>query len=411
MSRFYYKAKSSPVDIKSGIVEALTVEEAVQKVLLMGLAPVEVLADEGRVDMARPVDMAATMTPLGSRVPLKVLCDFTRQLFDLVDSGIPILRSLEILERSQANVVLKEIIVELRFSLQSGESLSAAMSKHPQTFPVFYVHMIRSGESSGRLPEVLGRLTAFIEKDLGLRSKIMGSLLYPGIVFAVGVLTFFVLLTFVMPRLSGLFEDFDAALPLPTQIVMGASAFMSRFWWLVLIVAAGLVVMFRRYIKTVEGRRMIDLVILRIPLVKDFIRQTEMTRVARTLGTLLEGGVPITVALEAVVDMSDNCVIKEELFNVARDVRGGSSLTEGLKKTGSFWSESAVSMIAVGEETGKLEKGLFKLTASLERETEETAAVFVTVLGPLALFLVVGTIGLMIVAMLLPLFQMNMLVN
>jgi type II secretory pathway component PulF len=413
MPRFRFKSKKDPVSIKSGVVEAATLPEAIEKVVAQGYTPLEVVPEDDALAQRLPgAARAGLMAGFGRRtVPLKVLGDFTRHLFDLADSGVPILRSLEILAQSTTHPALKAILLEMRVNIQAGESLSTAMARNPSVFPVYYIHMVRSGEASGQLPEIFGRLTQFIEKDLALRSKVMGSLMYPGMVFGVGVLTFFVLLTFVMPRLMALFEDFDSALPLPTQIVIGLSHFMGSFWWLVLVAAVVAWFLLARYAATASGRRVIDGAVLQAPVLRDFLRNTEMTRIVRTLGTLLEGGVPIAVALEAVVELTHNTLIKEELMSVARDVRGGSSLTHALKKAGAVWSESAVSMIAIGEETGKLEKGLFKLAASLERSTEESAAVFVTVLGPLALFFVVGSVGSMIVAMLLPLFQMNMLIN
>jgi type II secretory pathway component PulF len=409
MPRFSYKAKISSGEAITGIIEAANVEEGVRKIIAQGHSPMQIVPYEGY--QAPGTQAVAPPVFKGSTIPLKMLGGFTRQLFDLIDSGVSILRSLEILGRSCSHPGLKGVIAQMRLSVQSGESLSVAMGRFPSVFPVYYMHMVRSGEASGQLPEVLRRLTGFIDKDITLRAKVMGSLMYPAIVFGVGVMTFIVLLTFVMPRLTVLFEDFDTALPLATQIVISASQFMGHYGWIVLggVVLAGYYLV--RYTAAGLGREMLDTLILRTPILKDFVRNTEMTRVARTLGTLLEGGVPVAVALDAVVELTENVVIRKELAVVAREVRGGASMTRGLRKADAYWSEAAVSMISVGEETGSVEKSLFKLAGTMERETEETAAVFVTVLGPLALFFVVGVIGSMIVAMLLPLFQMNMMVN
>jgi type II secretory pathway component PulF len=405
MPRFFYRAKISPSETASGILEAATADEAVRKIMDLGQIPLNVSLDEGE---AGPAQEGAVLRPFfAPGVSLKLLADFTRQLFDLVDAGVPILRSLEILGKSLSNAVLKKAAFGMQALLKDGSSLSSAMARFPEVFPAYYVHMVRSGESSGHLPEVLSRLAASLEKDAALRSRVAASLMYPGIVFGVGVLTFFVLLTFVMPKLSALFEDFDAALPVPTQIVMALSHWMAGYWWLVAAGAFLLGAAAVRYASTESGREAFDRGLLRVPLLGDFIRKSEAARLARTLATLLEGGVPVASAIEAVAAVTGNTVIRGEIRQTAAAVKSGESLTRALDNSRACWSETAVSMISVGEETGRLEKGLYKLGASLERETEEAAGIFVTVLGPLVLLLVVGAIGAMVVCMLLPLFQMN----
>jgi len=253
-------------------------------------------------------------------------------------------------------------------------------------------------------------LAQFLESDMQMQSKAKSSLLYPAIIFLVGLLTLFVLLSFVLPRLTLMFEDFDAQLPLPTRIVVGISQIFAQFWWLMAAVITGAVFWIRSYIKTEKGKATIDEVSLKIPLLKSFIENTQLSRFSRTLGMLLESGVPIVTALESVTLVVDNYALQEEVRKMALSVKSGMSLTQAIKASALF-PEMAVDLIAVGQESGKLEKGLYKLAANCERSSQELAQAFVTILGPAVLVVVVGLVGFMIVAMLLPMFQMNMIIN
>jgi len=260
------------------------------------------------------------------------------------------------------------------------------------------------------LPLVLNRLAQFLETDMQMQSKAKSSLLYPAIIFVVGLLGLFVLLSFVLPRMTLMFEDFDAQLPLATRIVVAISQIFEHFWWLMAAVIAGAVFWTRSYLNTATGKAAIDGFALKVPLLKSFIENTQLCRFARTLGMLLESGVPIVTALESVTLVVDNIALQEEVKKMALRVKSGMSLTQAIKAS-SLFPEMAVDLIAVGQESGKLEKGLYKLATNCERSSQDLAQVFVTILGPAVLVLVVGVVGFMIVAMLLPMFQMNMIIN
>ena len=405
MPQFLYKAKSGPQDVTSGIIEADSLADAVTRLTNAGKMPLDV-----KLYYKIVLPSNDKNTPSGTKVSQAALFQFTRQLADLLEAGIPLARCMELLSRQRQFPLMVEIIESMTGLLQQGGSLSLALAKYPKIFPPLYIHTVKAAESSGQLPLVLNRLAQFLEADLQMQSKVKSSLLYPAIIFLVGLLTLFVLLSFVLPRLTLMFEDFDAELPLATRIVVAVSQVFASFWWLMAILITGAVFWIRSYLNTENGKDWIDGVSLKIPLLRSFIENTQLSRFARTLGMLLESGVPIVTALESVTMVVDNNALQAEVKKITIKVKSGMSLTQAIKASALF-PEMAVDLIAVGQESGKLEKGLYKLAANCERSSQELAQAFVTILGPAVLVAVVGVVGFMIVAMLLPMFQMNMIIN
>ena len=405
MPQFLYKAKSGPKDVTSGIIEADTITDAVTKLTNAGKIP---------IDIKLYVKITLSANKEGkdsdSTISQAALFQFTRQLADLLEAGIPLARCMEILSHQHQFPLMVKIIESMTGVLQQGGSLSLALAKYPKIFPPLYIHTVKAAEASGQLPLVLNRLAQFLEADMQMQSKVKSSLLYPAIIFFVGLLTLFVLLSFVLPRLTMMFEDFDAQLPLATRIVVAVSQLFAQFWWLMAAVITGAVLGVRSYLKSDKGKATLDRMVLRIPLLKTFIENTQLSRFSRTLGMLLESGVPIVTALESVILVVDNSALQEEIKKMALKVKSGMSLTQAIKASALF-PEMAVDLIAVGQESGKLEKGLYKLADNCERSSQDMAQIFVTVLGPAVLVVVVGMVGFMIVAMLLPMFQMNTIIN
>ena len=285
-----------------------------------------------------------------------------------------------------------------------------ALAQHPSVFKPLYVNTVKAAEVSGQLPLVLDRLAHFLDQDMQMRAKVKSSLMYPSIIFIVGIVTIFVLMTFVLPRLTIMFDDFDAQLPFLTQVVIGLSNVFAKAWWIFLGAGAGISFGIWRFLRTNQGRAWRDKMCSCVPLLKTFIEDTQVSRFARTLGMLLESGVPVVAALESVADVLDNAVMRAEVKEMTTKVRGGASLTQAIKASSSF-PELAFDLIAVGEESGRLEKGLYKLAEGCERASQETAQIFLTILGPAVLIVVVGIVGFLIVAILLPMLQMNLIVK
>ena len=409
--KFSYKAKQGPSKIIDGIVDADNPDSAIKKIIEQGFTPIDV--SEYRHNTKTTAKKSKTSSPLFSfkqRIKSDDLVGFTRQINDLVDASVPMLRSLQIVLNQTTNTVLREIVENLYKIVQDGGAFSDALAQYPRVFSPLYISMVRTGEVGGNLEKVLNRLADHLEKEQETKSKIQASLAYPAFILVVGILSIFVMLTFVIPQLTVMFEDLDQALPWPTIFLINVSAIFSRFWWAMIAVVVAVVFYLKRWLATDQGRRKMDAFQLKMPLLGEFIQVVEVGGFARTLGTLIESGVNITVALKAVCTTINNSVLKDELEVVSDEVTNGSSLKNALKKS-SFFPEMTINMIAVGEETGRLDKGLFKISDTFERRSDQTVKTIISLLGPIVLVFIVTLVGFVVVAMMLPIFQMNLLIQ
>ena len=408
MPTFAYKAKEGPHKIIDGMVEAATIDAAISKILEQGLAPIDVVPVEKKEKKAVILKPLQTAWRLAARVGLNDVVLFTRQMGDLVEAAVPILRALNVVAGQTKNEYFRAMIEEMRQFVKDGGSLSDALSRYPKVFDTIYVNMVRSGEVSGQLEKMFQRLAAYLEKKQETIGKVRSSLAYPLLIIIVGLLTFFVLLTFVIPKLTEMFEDFDQALPWPTLVLIHLSSFLSSFWWLIAALLGFGIFYLNKWFQTKEGRWWLDSNLLRLPLLGSFLKIIEISQFARTLGTLLESGVTITMALETVWATVKNKVMQKHLKVVAEDVTKGSSLRAALERT-TFFPEMAVNMIAVGEETGRLERSLYKVAETYERQADQTAKTLLSLLGPIILVVVVSGVAFIAIALLLPIFKMNTL--
>ncbi|MDO8580574.1 MAG: type II secretion system F family protein, partial [Candidatus Omnitrophota bacterium] len=340
----------------------------------------------------------------------KDLVIFTRQLTDLVEASVPILRSLKIISEQTESPLLKTIVEDMHQLVKDGGSFSDALAKYPEIFSRLYVSLVRTGELSGRLEEVLVRLASYLEKEQATLNKVTSSLVYPLFILGVGIISVFVLLTFVVPRITVMFADLDQALPLPTLILVSLSNVLAKYWWLVVLLVGILVMYTRSWLLTAQGRRKFDTWRLKLPYIGEFLRVVEVGRFARTLGTLVESGVPIASALTSVATTLDNVNFREEIERMTEEVKQGGSLRTSLKKS-QFFPDMAVNMISVGEETGRLERGLYKIADIFERQADQTVKTIVALLGPVVLVFIILVIGSMVVALMLPIFKMNLLIQ
>lgn len=409
MPNFTYKARSALGEQVSGVIAANNCEEAVQTLIQQGYTPIEVTAEDTQ-EKKSPEKHSHSFFHFFHRIKSAEVNLFTRHLCDLVAAGVPLLRAFKILVDQTQNPHFKKIIAGMCSFIQNGGTLSDALAEHPQIFSKLYINMVKAGEVSGDLETVLSRLAEFSEKDQATRSKLILSLLYPMLVIVLGGGIVVVLLTFVIPRLTVMFDDLGAALPLPTVILINMSDFLAHFWWVILIILMLGLLYFKRMHESQEGRIWFDSFKMKVPFMGNFIRDVEISRFSRTLGTLLDNGVTIISALDTVWGVMDNEIFKKEITKVCEDVTNGSSLTMALKE-GHFLPSMALSIIAVGEEAGRLEKGLYKLADSYERQAEEMSQKMVSLLGPIALIIVVMIVGFIVLAMLLPIFQTNLIIQ
>lgn len=408
MPQFQYSAKEGPNKVVHNVITADSYDSAVKKIMQLGFVPLEVKAATAETIQ---IKRKTAENPLifFTRIRLVDLTVLTRQMSDLIEASVPILRTLQLVTNQTQNLRLKKIIEEITNSVRDGLSFSAALSRYPDIFSPLYINMVKTGEVSGKLNVVMNRLADYLEKERETRGKIAASLAYPMLIMGVGVITVFILLTFVIPKLSIMFDEMDQQLPLITILLVNISRLFAKFWWLIVLAVAGVSVYFNRYIHTAMGKDRWDRLLLSMPYLKDFLQTVEVARFSRTLGTLIDNGVPITLALHSVMHTVDNLVFKEEIKKIVEEVTNGRSLKLALKNS-RFFPERVVNMISVGEETGQLSKGLNKVADTFEREADQIVKMIVSLLGPIVLVVIVSLIGCVVIALLLPILQMNTIV-
>jgi len=405
MARFIYKAKRGPAEVKEGKIEAENQNQAAAKLSSMGLFVLSV--EEETVAF---IKRSKGRFLFFKSIPLRDLGNFTRQLSNLLDSGLTMLNGLSVLMDQSENPHLRHTIGLIRDDVKGGATFSAALAKYPKVFSVLYVSMVASGEISGSLEEVLRRLSDFMEKDEESTSKVRASMAYPALMAFVGFITIFVLLSFVAPRLTAIFIDLGQALPLPTKILIGVSSLFARFWALIIIAIIIAITVFKRWLKTVSGKTVFDTIKLKIPLIGSFIQKVEIARFGRTLGTLIENGVPIIRALSVAAGTLGNTLIRQDIEGARKGIVEGASLSESIKKS-KYFPAMVTNMIAVGEESGTLERSLFKIADAYDTEIERTIKTITSLLEPGLILFMGMVVGFIVIAMLLPIFHLNLMIR
>ena len=333
---------------------------------------------------------------------------FSRQLSNLVKGGLPLLRSFNALIDHTENLRLQQVLIDVRDNIHSGSSLWEAMAKHGRTFPAFYVNMIRAGEASGELPAILQWLADLLETDQQKRTQIRSALAYPKLLLGVGAAAVFFLVTFLIPRFVSLFEELGQSLPLATVAVLTVSGFLGRWWWLLLLALTTFWGAGRLWTSTQRGRLACDSFRLRIPVFSRLTMKIAVARFARILSILLRGGVPILTALDVVRDVIGNERLAQDVDAARVRVREGASLAEHFRDSGLF-PKLLTNMIAVGEESAELESALMTVAETYDVEVDSSVKALISVLEPTIIIFLAIVFGFIIVSMLLPVFQMNLL--
>ena len=331
---------------------------------------------------------------------------FTQDLAALLSAGLPLDRALEILIEANSNTPFGETISDILHSVQKGHYLSDALSQHPHIFNHFYTNMVKAGEAGGVLDDVLERLGSFLESSQELKDYIKSALLYPSFLLGVGTLSIVVLLTFVIPKFSLIFNDMGRSIPLATQLLLSFSTVLKNWWWLIAAVLAVIFFLFKRYTETESGRYLYDTWKLRMPVLGDLIRKIETARFSRTLGTLVHSGVPILQALELVKDIISNKVIADSLDTVHSRVKEGEKLAGPLSAVGIF-PPMAIQMITVGEETGRLNVMLLRVADNYEKVVRNLIKKCITMIEPVMILSMGILIGFIVITMLMAIFSMN----
>ena len=412
MSKYFYKARNNSQELIEGTIEADHLDQAIGKIVSAGLFPfcVEALKEAGQAGSATMLRFFASlrMTNMKNRIiPRRQIMTFTQQLSDLTGSGVSLVAALYIASSQTQHHRFKRIIEEIRVFIEDGGNFADSLSRHPEVFSDIYVNLVKSGEVSGKLSEILNRLADLTQKEFETRAQMTASLVYPLLIFVVGAGTIFILLTFVIPQLTVIFDEANESLPLITRVLIVISDFFSRFWWLVLGLIFLIVQSIAKFQNSPEGKLRLDALRLRLPLAGNFIKQIEWGRFLRTLSTLLESGIALDQALRSAQAVLSNEVLKHEVSRIIRELTDGSSLTGALKDS-VYFPPSIVGVVAVGEAAGTLDQGLHKLADSYERDIQQKMKTLTSLLEPVLILIMGSLVGFIVMAMLLPIFQINM---
>lgn len=342
----------------------------------------------------------------GQRIKKKDVLIFTSQLATLTSSGVPLDRSLTILTELTENKKLSQIIADVQKSVHGGSHFTDALARHPRVFTKLYLSMVKAGESGGVLENVLIRLADFLESSQDFKDSVTSALIYPVLLTLVGGGAVIVLLTFVVPKFTQIFADMGQTLPLPTRFLLGLSTILLHYWWLVVALTLGVVFSIRYYINTADGKWFWDSLKLRLPIWKDLTQKIEVSRFSRTLGTLVQSGVPILQSLAIVKDVIGNSVLAKAIREIQGKIKEGEKISGPLRQSHLF-PPMAIHMIDVGEETGQLESMLFKVADAYDVETRTSVKRMVALLEP-ALILFMGVVvGFIVISMLMAIFGIN----
>ncbi len=428
MPPFIYKAKKGPKEVVDGVIEAASQDEAVEKLAGLGLLPIrleestkgdaEVLAKRSQKAADRtPAPSATTATsvprakrPLFSRVRSQEITLFGRQLATLIKAGVPILQSLWIISEQSTNPRFKALLSQTHEEVKNGSPLSATLSQYPRYFSPMYIAMIRTGEDSGTLQEALLRISDYRQKQEEIFSHVRTAMAYPLLMLLTGIGTIVFMLTFVIPKLTKLFSTMGGNLPLPTKILMSISRIFQNPWfWIVFALAlVGLVLVVK--LRREKMKLLWSHVSLRLPVVRGFILKVELARFSRTLELLIKSGLPILRAIEITTPVLNNAVLRAQFVKTHDDLAGGGSLGESLKQSGRL-PLFMTNLVFVGEQSGHLDEALGEIANYYERETSEAIKVMTALLEPLMILVMGLVVGFIVIAMLLPMFELNMMVK
>ncbi len=395
MPAFVWKGKTRDGKAVSGERQAEN-KEAVMALLRRDQILVSSVKEKGK-ELALP--------KFGGGVPAKDLAIFVRQFSVMIDAGLPLVQCLEILGSQQENKTFAKILQQTRMDVEGGASLADAMRKHPKAFDDLFVNMIAAGEAGGILDTILKRLATYIEKAVKLKGQVKGAMVYPIAVISIAGIVIAVILWKVIPTFAAMFEGLGAQLPLPTRIVIALSNWFVRLLPFMVVFAIAFVFLFKRYYATHGGRRMVDKMVLKLPIMGILMQKIAVARFCRTLATLMASGVPILDGLEITARTAGNAIIEDAIMAVRKGVESGLTVAQPLKESGVF-PPMVVQMIGVGEQTGALDAMLSKIADFYEEEVDQAVSNLLTLMEPVMIAFLGLTVGGIVVSMYLPLFDL-----
>ncbi len=400
MANFRYKARDRQGRAVSGVLEAPSERGASEELAKQGFIPITV----ERSSSSAGTDFSVARL-FGPEVKLQERNIFTRQLWTLQKAGVPLVNSLNSLREQTKSKAFKRILAQLVRDLESGDAFSTTLSRHPETFDLLFVNMVRAGEASGKLDEVLYHLAEMGEFEAETRERVKTATRYPMITFASLIIAFFGMVTFVIPRFSGLYTQFSSDLPLPTRILLGINHAIRHEWILLILGTAAAVFAFRYLVNTPAGRYRWDYVTLKVPVFGPLMFNIMMSRFTRVLGELLASGVPIMQSLQLVADTVRNSVIRKAVIGIQESVNEGRGMSDPMRRCGLF-TPMVYQMVAVGEQSGKTEELLRYVADYYQEQARYMMKNLTTLIEPMLIFVIGGLVTLLALGVFLPLWNM-----
>lgn len=409
MPVYEYRALDIRGKSLKGIIDAESVFAARQRLRETNIFPVNL--NETSVEEKNKAPTDRSIGTLFKRVSLQEVSVITRQLATLLGASLPLVPSLTALISQTTNPYLKKTLSQIKEKINEGNSLASSISHHPGIFSTFYINMVRAGEASGALDIVLERLADFNESQQALRGKIKAALAYPLFMFLIGSIVLFFLTTFIVPKITGIFSEMHQTLPGITIFLISISGFLKSFWAAIVLIIIGSFIGLRYvFTKTLRGQYLWDKIKLKMPLSGSLTHKIAIARFSRTLGTLLESGVPMLTALSIVKNVVNNRLIADAIAEASIDVEEGQNLSATLSKK-RFFPPIVIQMISAGEQSGTLEAMLYKIADSLETEVESNITMITSMLEPVMILVMGLLVGFIVISILLPIFEMNQLIR
>jgi type IV pilus assembly protein PilC len=402
---FQYKVKDKNGKLVEGSLEAENAQLVVSKLRSMGYVPIEI-QQSGGASFQRELKIPG----FSDRVKLKDVSVFSRQFATMINSGLSLLRSLNILAEQTESKPLAVIVNQVRMDVEKGSSLSQAMAKHPKAFSRLYVSMVRAGEVGGALDSVLMRLADTIEKQVELRRKVKSAMTYPVVVAMLVLVIVTAMLLFVIPMFQNIYKDLGGTLPAPTRVLISISNFCRKLWYVVFLGEIGAAVAFRKWINSEDGRKKWDAIKLKVPVFGPLVRKTALARFSRTFSALVRSGVPILESLDIVAETAGNHVVATAVRETQGAVKRGDPVSKMLESHPVF-PPMVVQMMAVGEETGALDEMLDKIADFYDQEVEATVDALTSLIEPLLIVVMGVCVGGMIISLYLPMFNVIKLIK
>ncbi len=395
MPTFIWEARTKAGEVRSGSNTADNQAAMIERLLAQGLTVTKVKKKAGEF----------TLPTIGSGVSLKDMVVFTRTFSTMIDAGLPIVQCLEMLSNQADNLRFRRVLAGVKTEVESGKSLSEALGAYPKVFDDLFRNLVAAGEAGGILDTIFRRLATYLEKAAKLRRQVRGAMVYPSVIFVVGIIVVLVMITRVLPVFEKMFKDLGAgSLPAPTRFVLAISHGITDHWIVVTAASAVLVALFILALRTERGRYALDVVLLKMPVLGPVMRKVAVARFTRTLGTLLSSGVAILDGLEIVAKTSGNRLVARAIMYARERISEGRDIASPLLETGVF-PPMVVQMIGVGEQTGAMDEMLQKIADFYEDEVDTAVAAMTALLEPLMLVFLGGLVGGMLIAMYMPIFE------